>query len=150
MWLDTGLACIHYLSAFAIVAGLTVEATLLRGEPDRTAVDILSRADLVFFLAATLVVLSGGARWGISPKGLLFHAGNQLFWLKLLLVFVMGLLSMWPAMRYGRWRALAHMDAAYRVPTAEAHLVRRVLFVQLTLLGIIPIVASMMSRGIGT
>ncbi len=111
--------------------------------------DLLSRADMGFFCAAALMLLSGGALWGFSSKGLAFHAGNTIFWLKLLVVAAIGLLSMLPATRYGRWRRLAHLDPAHRVSPAEALSVRRILFVQLALLALIPLLAALAARGIG-
>ena len=149
MWLDAFLAYVHFIAIMLICSFLGAEALLLRTELKPKTIEILANADLGYFLSAGLVLLAGALRLGLSPKGFMFFAGNLVMWGKLGLFFAIALLSLIPTRRFVRWRHKVRMDPGFQVPADETASTRRLVFVELHLLALLPLLAVLMSRGIG-
>ncbi len=149
MWLDALLAYTHFIAIMLICAFLGAEVLLLRTDLKAKTVEMLANADMGYFLSAGLVLLAGALRLGLSPKGVMFYAGNLVLWTKVGLFFGIALLSLIPTRRFVRWRHKVRMDPGFQVPADEASSTRRIVFIELHLLALLPLLAVLMSRGIG-
>jgi putative membrane protein len=149
VWLDALLAYAHFIAIMLICSFLGAEALLLRTELKPKTIEILAYGDMGYFLSAGLVLLSGALRLGLSPKGFMFYAGNLVLWGKLGLFFGIALLSLLPTRRFVSWRHKLRMDPGFQVPVAEVVSTRRLVFIELHLLALLPLLAVAMSRGIG-
>lgn len=147
--MDVVVAYLHYLAILVVAGSLAAEYALLCQVGNREAIQRLGRLDTFYFLALGLVVLTGFARFVTSSKGLVFYAGNSLFWLKLLLFAIIGGLSLMPTRHYSRWRHHVNMDGAFSVPAGESKVVRLFLTAEMGLVCVLPLVAVMMARNIG-
>lgn len=143
--IDAGLAWLHHLGAFALVAVLFAE-WCLAGSPrlDRDGLQRLARLDLFYGALAVAMLLAGLARLLWGARGWSFHADNPVFWLKLGLFALIGLLSVVPTLRLLRWRRSAELPAA-----GELRALRRWMSAELLLLPALLACASLMARGIG-
>lgn len=145
-------AIVSALHLFALALGLP--SVFLRGRAlkrplDRDGLARLFAADNVWGVAALLWLVTGLLRaFGGLEKGSAFYLASRLFWLKLALFAVVGLLEVWPMVTFLRWRrALARGI----VPdTSAAPALGHVNHAQLALLAIIVVVASFMARGFGS
>lgn len=146
--IDLALAVAHHLGMIAVAAVLVTEAMLLRLRPDRSWVQLIAKVDLGYGVAAAVVFAAGLARvaWGV--KGPAFYTGNPVFWTKLGVFVLVGLLSIIPTLRFLRWRrALTTADV---VPSlSEIMSTRRWVQLQLGLLSALPVLAAAMARGVG-
>ena len=149
MWLDALLAYAHFISIMLICSFLGAEILLLRTDLKPKSVEVLANADMGYFLSTGLALLTGALRLGLSPKGILFYAGNWVMWAKVALFFGIALLALIPARRFVGWRHKLRMDPGFQVPVAEAASTRRLVFIELHLLALLPLLAVSMSRGIG-
>jgi putative membrane protein len=148
-FVDVSFAYLHHLAILMVAACLAAEYALLWQVGKREAIERLGRLDTFYFLALGMVVLSGFARFVTSSKGLVFYAGNSLFWLKLLVFIVIAGLSLMPTRHYSRWRHHVNMDGAFIVPANELKVVRLFLMAEMSLVAVLPLLAVLMARNIG-
>lgn len=140
---------IHVLSIMVMAASLAVELMLLASHDGSNTAEDLTRADFAYFMAAGVAVLSGVVKVFLSTKGMMYYLGNPVFLLKVLLFFVAAGLSMIPSRRYSHWNSRMHMDLGYRIPAPEARSTLRLTAVELAIILLLPLLAVMMSRGLG-
>lgn len=149
---DAGLSVLHWWAVFMLITTLVGEKVLLTGAVDDGAVRRLARFDLLYGVAALLVLAAGLSRAAWGAKGWAFYAGNPMFWTKLGLYALMGLLSIPPTLAFRRWRrqlAAGQGAGQEAIEPAEVKRVRRWLDLEATMLVLIPVAAALMARGIG-
>lgn len=150
MWLESFLAYAHFVSILALVVFLTSEAALCRVEwMNAAVVRRLARLDFIYMLAAIAVLLSGVARtvWGMKGPGWYWH--QPLLHAKIAIFIVIGLLSIRPTILFMRWRKA--LDADGSLPSEpEVRMARRWILIEAHLLVVIPLLAALLARGIGT
>jgi len=148
MWLDALLAYLHVAAIFLLLWFLAKEWNLLRGSIDALDFKRIANADLGFGLAAVAVLVTGALRVFCGAKGAAFYLHNPVFHVKVALFVAAGLVSIAPTLRFLRWRRAWRADAAYRIEARELVRVRRLLFVELHLIVLIPLAAVLMARGL--
>jgi putative membrane protein len=72
--------------------------------------------------------------------------GNALFWIKMLLILIIGILYIYPTIRYIRWGTID--QEGLLVPDAEFQRIRSFLRIQLIGLLLVIIIAPAMARGL--
>lgn len=143
------LAWGHHLAVFALVVLLAVEFALTRPGLDAPVIRRLTAVDGAYGLAALVVLLVGFARASMGGAGSDYYFSNWVFWTKIALFVVIGLVSILPTLRYRAWSRSAKADPAF-VPDATAvRAVRGLLHAELGLLFLIPLFAAAMARGYG-
>ncbi len=146
--LDLALATLHHLGILTVFGVLVAELVLLRLQPSVNSIELIARVDLAYGIAAGFVLAAGFARvaWGVKGAG--FYLGNPVFWLKLGLFVVIGLISVAPTLTYLRWRRAAWTGGV--LPGAhEVTRVRRWVLLQTVLFAALPLLAAMTARGLG-
>jgi putative membrane protein len=135
--LDLGLAILHHIFVFSLVATLAMEGVMLKAaavDPAR-----LVQVDARFGMTAMLVPAIGVCRviWG--GKGWSFYADNPFFWGKVAVFAAIGLISIGPTRLFFRWRKAAAGGTAFTPPAGE--LKRARMWVGLEALLLIPLLA---------
>ena len=105
MTLEAVLAYLHLLAILTMVVFISSEAALCRVQwLNAAVVERLAKVDLVYGIAAIMVLATGVARtvWGV--KGTSWYWTNPLLHVKLTLFVIVGLISIFPTMTYFRWR----------------------------------------------
>ncbi|SMC23173.1 putative membrane protein [Andreprevotia lacus DSM 23236] len=146
---DAILAAAHYLCILLLVTFLAIETALVKREWMPLAAAKLVRYDALYGLMAVLVLTTGLLRVFLGAKGAAFYEHNPVFHAKVTLFIAIGLLSIWPTLRFRAWGKAAKADPAYAPPEVELRKVRRVVMVEVHLLALLPILAAFMARGIG-
>ena len=149
MLLDALLSWLHITAILILASTLGAEALLMRAQRGPATLVALARADLIYGISAALVLLTGLARLHAGAHGAAFLTANPVFWTKMALFVVIGLLSILPTVRFIQWRRAQRTDAAFWPEDAEFIRVRRLVFIQLHLLAFVPLAAALMARGIG-
>ena len=142
------LAFLHHTAAFLLFAALMVELVLLRNELTVASARSVLRMDALYGIAATVVLVVGLLRVFYTEKGAAYYFASGSFLAKLALFIVVGLLSIYPTIKFLSWRAALR---AQRPPMLDARVLRtlrRILHLELTLLVVILVLAPMMARGI--
>lgn len=149
MVLESVLAYLHLLAILTLVVFLASQAALCRGEwLNEKAVLRLARLDMVYGIAAVLVLATGLARifWGV--KGPSYYGTNWLLHAKVGLFVVIALISIKPSLDYRRWVRALKTGGAMPAPE-EVRATRRLVMMQAHLLALIPLAAVFLARGFG-
>ena len=149
MTLEALLAYAHFLAILTMVVFIASEAALCRPEwINAKVVERLGKVDMVYGIAAGLVLLTGIARtwWGIKGTG--WYWTNGLLHLKLTLFIVVGLISIKPTIVFRRWSKELKATGALPDET-QVRATRKLVMVQAHLIALIPLVAVFLARGFG-
>ena len=149
MTFEAILAYLHLLAILTMVVFIASEAALCRVEwLNAAVVERLAKIDMVYGIAALTVLATGIARtvWGV--KGTAWYWTNPLLHVKLTLFIVIGVMSIFPTLRYLRWRKTLRATGALPAET-EIRRTRKLVMVQAHLLAVIPLVAVFLARGFG-
>ena len=139
------LRYIHFISIFAIVSSLVAEHLLLKKELSRADIGRLSKIDAVYGVAAFTLLCAGLTLWlGGFGKPSIYYSKNWIFHAKITLFVTVGLLSIYPTIFFIKNRK-GNPDEKIAIPSAIFWMLR----FELLLLFIIPLLAGLMSRGVG-
>jgi putative membrane protein len=147
MTLEAILAALHVVAILTFVVFLSSQAALCRTEwMNAAVVERLARLDMIYGVAAMLLIASGLARlfWGV--KGLSWYVSQPLFHIKITIVVAMAVLSIWPSIMFRRW--LRNLRATGAMPEAtEVKKVRRLVMIQSHVLPVVAVIAVFWARG---
>jgi len=147
--LDVLLAYAHHLAVFGLVGLLFAEFVLVRPGLSGPRLMQVSGIDRAYGSFAVLVIVAGVLRVFFGAAGPGFYFTNPVFWTKIALFVLVGLLSLRPTFSVLSWRKAAMADEAYSVPDDEIRGVRRWIHIELFVLALIPLAAAAMARGVG-
>jgi putative membrane protein len=142
------MASLHHLSAFTLTACLVYEFVAFRKLLTVDEVRRIQRVDLWYGVSAGVLLVVGLLRVFYFEKGASFYSANPMFWIKMALFTVVGLLSVYPTIRYIRWGAL-NEGAMLEVPEEEHKRIRLMLNLEIIGLVLILFAAPAMARAIG-
>lgn len=143
------LAFLHHLAAFVLFAALFTELVLIKGELTAWSARKILRFDLIYGIAAVVVVTVGFLRVTHFEKGAHYYFHSVPFLVKIATFALVGLVSIYPTRQYMRWRAVLKRG---EVPVIDANLRRQIaslIHLQLTGLAVILLCAALMARGVG-
>jgi putative membrane protein len=141
-------AYLHHLAAFALVAALSVELVLLRLPLDSLNLIRLQRVDLVYGLAAVLILVAGFGRALFFEKGWAWYAANPAFAWKLALFLLVGVISIYPTLRFMQWRKQLRLGRRVQVSARDQVWLPRAVTLELVLVAVIVACAILMARGV--
>ena len=139
----------HYLSFMLCFGALLLERFLIRADPDRRTAITMVVVDVVYGIAALTLLLSGIARVLHFGQGSDFYTSNPLFWWKVGTYLAVGALSLYPTITYILWAIPLRKGELPKVSESLAGRLRLVLTVELAGFAVIPLMATLMARGVG-
>lgn len=147
MTLEAVLAAIHIVAILTLVVFLSSEAALCRPEwMNAAVVRRLARLDLIYGIAAVVLLLSGVARvlWG--AKGMGWYVSQPLFHLKMTLFVLAALMSIKPSIDLRRWAKALQAEGSLP-PEDAVRRTRRWIMWQSHLIPVIAVIAVFWARG---
>lgn len=145
MTIEILLRYLHFISIFTIVATLAVEAVLIKKQMTRSEIARLAKIDGVYGIAALTLLGAGLTLWfGGFAKPSIYYSNNWIFLTKIGLFLCVGILSIKPTMFFLKQRK-GRQDEMVPIPTSIFLMLRT----ELILLAIIPLLAGLMSHGMG-
>jgi putative membrane protein len=144
LYLEIGIKYIHFVSIFFIVTSLAAEYILLKNKMKRKDIRRLASIDGIYGINAIILLAAGFALWFWVGKPAEFYSKNWIFMTKLTLFAIVGLLSIYPTRFFLKQRK-GDPDEEVNIPS----LVKNVVRVELLILFLIPLLATLMSKGIG-
>jgi putative membrane protein len=141
-------AFVHHIAAFLVFATLMLELVLLRNELTLSSARSIVRMDMVYGIAATVLLIAGFVRVFHTEKGAGYYFESGSFLLKLALFIVVGLLSIYPTVQFLRWRKTLREGRVPQLDDATRRRIRRLIHIELTLIAVIILMAIMMARGL--
>ena len=143
------MASLHHLAAFTVAATLIYEFVAYRKGLGIEEARRIQRVDLVYGISAGLVVLVGLLRVFFFEKGANYYTHNPMFWIKMSLFVIIGLLSIYPTIRFIKWNSFISAGQAPEIPDDEFKRIRLLLSLELVGLALILFAAPAMARGLG-
>lgn len=141
---------LHFIGIMVLMGALISEHLILKPGITKEQIKSLAGVNLIYVIAAILVLASGLLRWLVyDPKGTDFFSANPMFHVKLTLFFVVIILSLFPTMKLLKWKKQAkqgnHLDISDKDIKKQLMFIR----LELLLLAIIPLLAVMIALGKG-
>jgi len=131
------------------MGSLVSEHLILKPKMSSSQIKSLAGIDLVYGIAAILVLTTGLLRWFVYGKGSDFYLSNPLFHIKLTVFVIMGVLSIFPTIKFRKWKKMVNKGEE---PNIDEKATKRLLMfirIELLLLAILPLLAVMIARGVG-
>jgi putative membrane protein len=146
---DLELAIAHHLLIFALAGVLAFELGAVGLKLTRDDVERVAKVDLWYGILAAAIIVVGFTRAYMAAKGWAYYSINVYFWAKIGFFAIVGLLSIVPTVVFIRWRRRARADAGFSPGLEDIRRVRRYLWAEAALFGLIPVLAAAMARGYG-
>ena len=147
MTLEALLAALHILAILTLVVFLSSQAALCRTEwMNAAVVRRLARLDVIYLVAAVLLLLTGLARLYWGTKGISWYVSQPLFHVKMTLFVLVAALSIKPSLTFRRW-VRAQADGQSLPDAGEVARTRRWIMVQAHLVPVIAVIAVFWARG---
>jgi putative membrane protein len=145
---DLHLAIAHHLLIFALFGILVSELVMVRQSMTGDDISRIASIDLWYGIVALLILIVGFSRVIFAAKGWAYYSVNIFFWAKIGVFLLIGIVSVWPTVKYLNWRK--EFRGTGRVPNAvSVSAVRRILWLQIVLFALLPAFAAAMARGYG-
>lgn len=148
MMLDLVLAFLHFAGAFVVFGALFAQAALLMTGvgPGKVSYGRLARMDIVYACGALTVLAAGLLRVFYGARGAAFYLENPAFHAKMTLFVLIGVISIAPTVTFIKWRRAAKADPGFLPEAKAVKRVKIIVHVQLTLLALLILSASVMAR----
>ena len=143
------IAYVHYLGIILCFGALIFENTILKQNLSKNETISIIIADVIYGIAGLAILITGILRVKYYGQGGEFYINNPIFWVKVSLYVVIGLISLYPTATYILWAIPLSKN---KLPIISENLVKRFrLIITTELIGfaVIPFFATLMSRGIG-
>ena len=145
--MSTLFAFLHHLCAFTLVSALAIEFTLVRQELTLSSARRLLATDIVYGIAAGLLLVIGLLRVFLFEKGAAYYWHSHAFLTKFSLFVLVGLLSIIPTREFLSWRGAIGAGQVPVVDAARRTRVTMILHIELAAIVIILLCAALMARG---
>jgi putative membrane protein len=142
-------AFFHFVAAFGLVATLVFEWMSFNRNLSYSEARRIQTADTWYGIFAGILLIVGFLRVFYFEKGSAFYFASPFFHLKLTLFVVIGLISIYPTIRFLSWRKETRQGQAPSMTDQEFTLIRRLLNAELILLLALLASASLMAKGVG-
>jgi putative membrane protein len=146
---SSAFAFLHFLAVFGIFAIVFLQWQTMSPAPSVAEAKRIQGSDRWFGILAGVVLVVGLLRVFYFEKGKDFYVSNPFFHAKLTLFVLIGLLSIYPTVRFIKWRAQTRQGQPPAVSAEEYARIRNVLRAELVLLLAMAVCASLMARGVG-
>jgi putative membrane protein len=133
---------LHLLAIITMLATLAIEITLVKTSMIRNELRRVSRVDAVYGVSAIIAVIAGLTLWFGVGKGSEFYV-NPVLHVKVGIVILVGLISIVPTVFFIRH---SKGDQTEWVPVPRK--IRILVLLQILMLAIVPLLATMMANGL--
>ena len=143
------VAYVHYLGIILCFGALIFERITLKINLSKNETISIIIADVIYGIAGLAILITGILRVKYYGQGGEFYTTNPIFWFKVSLYILIGLISLYPTTTYILWAIPLSKN---KLPVISEDLVRRfklIIMTELVGFAVIPFFATLMSRGIG-
>jgi putative membrane protein len=149
MVIGASFAFLHFVAVFGIVSAIALEWQTMSRNPSYAEARRLQRCDQWYGIFALVVLIVGFLRVFYFEKGPAFYMASPFFQAKIALFILVGLLSIYPTMRFRKWRPHTSKGEAPAISEEEYRRIMLFLRTELVLLLGVALCASLMSRAVG-
>lgn len=135
---------LHFIAIFGVVSTVVAEHLLIKEQMTRAEIRRLATIDGIYGISAIMVLVMGLLLWFVVGKPAAYYNANWIFHLKVGLFIIVGLLSIVPT-RFLLKNRKGDQNETIQVPPSIKMMIR----LELALLFIIPLLATLMASGGG-
>ena len=146
---SASVAYIHYLSFMLCFGALIFERISLRHNPNKNEAIAMVIADIIYGIAGIALLISGIYRVVKFGQDSEFYTHNPIFWTKIIIFALVGSLSLYPTITYVLWAIPLSKGTLPKVTENLASRLRLIINIELVGFAFIPLLATLMARGIG-
>jgi putative membrane protein len=140
---------LHFIGIMVLMGSLITEHVILKPGITKDQIKTLAMVDLIYGISAAIVLITGLLRWFVvDPKGAAYFNTNPLFHIKLTFFVIAVILSIFPTMKFLKWRKSVINGKDPEITTQEVKKQLMFLRIELLILAIIPLLAVMVASGI--
>lgn len=143
-------AYFHYLSIGIVFASLAMEFFTLKEKLTVKDAWRIVWADSAYGAAAVVLLITGILRVLYFAKDTAYYMHQPLFWAKIALYVIVGTVSLYPTISFILWVKSLLEDKAPEFSLNKYKILRGIIAFELISFSIIPLLASLMARGIGS
>jgi len=148
MILGALVSFLHFLAAFGVIITVVLERIFLKRQLSKREADRIRKIDGIYGLNAMLVLAFGFLRVFYFEKGSEYYFANPIFHLKLTLFIIIGLLSIYPTVRFMKWKKQFTEKDSILLDEKLFVNIKRILNIELGLLVLLLLSASLMAKGV--
>lgn len=143
------MAFFHHLAAFGLFSALMYQFVLIRKPFSQQIAQSLINTDQLYGLSAVAILLVGFARVFHFEKGEDYYFHSLPFIIKISLFVVVGILSIYPTVKFLSWRTAIKQHQTPQVSSNTLASIRRVIYIELAAVVAIMLCAAMIAKGVG-
>ena len=128
---------------------LIYERISLKPNPSRKEAISMVFADIIYGIAGVALLISGIYRVIKFGQGSDFYTQNPIFWTKIIIFALVGSLSLYPTITYILWAIPLRKGTLPQVTEKLVSRLRLIINIELVGFASIPLLATLMARGIG-
>lgn len=144
MSIDLVVRYLHFISLFTMVSCLFAQFVLVKKTLQRAQIRLLGKLDTAYGISSILAVGAGLSLWFWLGKDASYYSENVIFWIKISLAGLLGVLSIYPTVFFIRNKN-GDLEDEVHLPKAVTTLIR----LELACVVVIPLLAVVMAHGVG-
>lgn len=144
MALEILIRYLHFISLMLLVAAVIGQQYSLKKQMKRSEIARVQTLDILYAVMVVIVLATGFAQWFWIGKPAEFYASNPVFHAKVSLFLLVGVISAYPSVFFGKHKK-GDPDEVLDIPSSISWSIRA----ELVLLAIMPLLATLMAKGIG-
>jgi putative membrane protein len=148
MIVNSVFAFLHFVAAFGIVSTLFFEWLVFSKNPNLIEAKRIQQCDRWYGIFAGIILLVGFLRVYFFEKGHAYYFSNAFFLVKLALFLLIGLLSIYPTIKFFGWRKDLQAGRPPVITDQEFSAISLILNLEMWLLAGLVLSASLMAKGI--
>lgn len=147
MWESAATAYVHYLSFMLAFGALAVESQTLKKDLSLEDAWRLVIADTIYGLSATTVLITGILRVLYFGKGQDYYLSSPIFYTKVGIFVIVGLLSLYPTFLFISWIKTLRDRQPPSLELSQVQILSWMIRGELIGLVLIPLFATLLARG---
>ena len=147
MWESAATAYVHYLSFMLAFGALAVESQTLKKDISLEDAWRLVIADTIYGLSATTVLITGILRVHYFGKGQDYYLSSPIFYTKVGIFVIVGLLSLYPTFLFISWIKTLRDRQPPNLELSKVQILSWMIRGELIGLVLIPLFATLLARG---
>ena len=143
------MAFLHHVAAFSLFSALVYEFILIRKPFSLQTAQSLLKTDQIYGISAIVILIVGFGRVMHFEKGEAYYFHSLPFIVKIVLFALVGVLSIYPTVKFLSWRKSLALQQLPQVSTTTLNTLRRLIHIELAAVVAIMLCAAMMAKGVG-
>jgi putative membrane protein len=148
MLINSLFAYLHFIAAFGIFATLFYEWLTFKKKISYAEARMIQKCDFWYGILAGVILVVGFLRVIYFEKGSGFYFASPFFWAKLSLFLAIGLISIYPTVKFISWRKQTRDSKPPIIDEQDFSRISLALNTEMVLLLALLLSASLMAKGI--